>query len=44
MAVTLLDWGWEIAVIGMAILSLLVSRLLPEQQNFTPKKRAIAQS
>jgi predicted MFS family arabinose efflux permease len=42
MAVSLLDWGWEIAVIGMAILSLLgvvlVSRLLPEQQYFTPKK------
>jgi YNFM family putative membrane transporter len=35
-------WGWEIAVIGMAVFSLLgallVSRLLPEQQYFTPKK------
>ena len=35
-------WGWEVAVIGMAIFSLLgallVSRLLPEQQYFTPKK------
>lgn len=35
-------WGWEVAVIGMAIFSLLgallVNRLLPEQQYFTPKK------
>jgi MFS family permease len=35
-------WGWEMAVIGMAVFSLLgallVSRLLPEQQYFTPKK------
>lgn len=35
-------WGWNIAVIGMAIASLvgalLVSRLLPEQQYFTPKR------
>ncbi|MCJ8296637.1 MAG: MFS transporter [Colwellia sp.] len=35
-------WGWNIAVIGMAIASLvgalLVSRLLPEQQFFTPKR------
>ena len=35
-------WGWEVAVIGMAIFSLLgallVNRLLPEQQHFTPKK------
>lgn len=35
-------WGWEVAVIGMAIASLfgalLVNRLLPEQQYFTPKK------
>ena len=35
-------WGWEIAVIGMAIFSLLgaciVYRLLPEQKNFTPQK------
>ena len=35
-------WGWDIAVIGMAILSLsgaiLVSRLLPKQQHFTPNK------
>ncbi|PKI16591.1 MFS transporter [Colwellia sp. 12G3] len=35
-------WGWNIAVIGMAIFSLLgallVSRLLPEQQHFTPQK------
>ena len=35
-------WGWEVAVIGMAIFSLLgallVNRLLPEQHYFTPKK------
>ena len=35
-------WGWNIAVIGMAIASLvgalLVSRLLPEQQCFIPKR------
>jgi YNFM family putative membrane transporter len=35
-------WGWELAVIGMAIFSLfgalLVNRLLPDQQNFTPTK------
>ena len=35
-------WGWEVAVIGMAIASLfgalLVNQLLPEQQYFTPKK------
>lgn len=35
-------WGWEVAVIGMAIFSLLgalaVNRLLPEQQYFTPQK------
>jgi len=35
-------WGWQIAVIGMAILSLLgailVNRLLPEQAYFSPKK------
>ncbi|MGB0937662.1 MAG: MFS transporter [Colwellia sp.] len=35
-------WGWELAVIGMAIFSLLgallVNWLLPEQQHFTPKK------
>lgn len=35
-------WSWEVAVIGMAIFSLLgallVNRLLPEQQYFTPKK------
>ncbi len=35
-------WGWEVAVIGMSIASLLgallVNRLLPEQQHFTPKK------
>jgi YNFM family putative membrane transporter len=35
-------WGWEMAVIGMAVFSLLgallVSRLLPEQQYFIPKK------
>lgn len=36
-------WGWEVAVIGMATLSLvgafLVGYLLPKQQYFTPKKR-----
>jgi len=35
-------WGWNVAVVGMAISSLfgalLVYRLLPEQQYFTPKK------
>jgi len=35
-------WGWEVAVVGMAIFSLLgallVKQLLPEQQHFTPKK------
>ena len=35
-------WGWELAVVGMATFSLLgallVSRLLPQQQYFTPKK------
>jgi YNFM family putative membrane transporter len=35
-------WGWQVAVIGMAIFSLigvlLVNRLLPEQQHFTPKR------
>jgi MFS family permease len=35
-------WSWEVAVVGMALFSflgaLLVSRLLPKQQYFTPKK------
>lgn len=35
-------WGWEVAVIGMAMISLLgaflVNRLLPQQQYFTPRK------
>tara|TARA_R110001583_G_scaffold51161_9_gene159763 strand:+ start:98 stop:1294 length:1197 start_codon:yes stop_codon:yes gene_type:complete len=35
-------WSWEVAVIGMAVFSLLgaivVSRLLPKQQYFTPKR------
>lgn len=35
-------WGWKAAVIGMAIFSLLgallVNRLLPQQQHFTPHK------
>lgn len=35
-------WSWEVAVIGMAVFSLLgallVSRLLPRQHYFTPKK------
>jgi MFS family permease len=35
-------WGWNMAVVGMAIISLvgalLVSRLLPKQQYFTPQR------
>ena len=39
-------WGWNIAVIGMAIASLLgallVNRLLPKQQHFIAQKRSVS--